>query len=602
MKKVISVILMISVIAGIFAMCGMTAFAEDDVLSYLTYKIVDEKVTITDCDESISGEVVIPETIGGYQVTKIATVAFENCTLLKKVVVPDNISFGYHAFKNCTSLTEAEIGSTDAISTSLFGGCVNLETVKINTKVLSSGLFYGCVNLKTVEIGNTVERIESGVFDYCSTLEEIYIPESVVEIQVQAFNACANLKKIVVNENNSVYSSENGMLFNKDKTKLVYIPLGLDASIKIPESVMVLGECACYTFIDAEIDLTGIEVIETAAVAYCFNQETLVIPESVAQINPMAFLALAFLKEVYIYNPDVELGEMCLGYNDFDVLVDKDTFIEIAKKAFFIPDDDERNFWWDRYEESVEYKDDLFPQDGLTIYGYEGSTAEIYAMGSGFEFVAICKHNYLETVITAPTYSQSGEGGMVCEHCGDVQSVYELPVLEIENSEVKVDKDTDISIVFPEGTFEAEAEIEVKPVSEGDAFKLISHKQGNYKVTMFDINVTVDGQKVQPNGTVLVKIPLPKGYNQNKCVVYYVSEDGTMEELKTYQKKDGYVYFETDHFSYYAITEEISDADIGTDEECSFMDKIKECFKKIVEFFRKLFGMFGNTESDCPLF
>ena len=63
MKKSMSLMLVIAMIATIFSMCGITSFAEDDILSYLTYEINDGEVTITDCDESISGDVVIPDTV-----------------------------------------------------------------------------------------------------------------------------------------------------------------------------------------------------------------------------------------------------------------------------------------------------------------------------------------------------------------------------------------------------------------------------------------------------------------------------------------------------------------------------------------------------------
>ena len=88
-----------------------------------------------------------------------------------------------------------------------------------------------------------------------------------------------------------------------------------------------------------------------------------------------------------------------------------------------------------------------------------------------------------------------------------------------------------------------------------------------------------------------MKIPLPKGYNQNKCVVYYVADDGTMEELKTYHYKDGYVYFETDHFSYYAVVEETSDKSGWMDESLSFVDKLIAFFNMLMNFFKKIFGI-----------
>lgn len=166
----------------------------------------------------------------------------------------------------------------------------------------------------------------------------------------------------------------------------------------------------------------------------------------------------------------------------------------------------------------------------------------------------------------------------ICDNCNKF----------VNKKQIKDDKN-DVAIIFPDGAFDDRVKIEVTHVKDGDAYKLISHKHGNHKVTMFDIKVTVDGHKVQPNGAVLVKVPLPRGYNQNKCVVYYVADDGTMEELKTYHFKDGYVYFETDHFSYYAVVDETVQ-----EEEKDFFSSIKEFFDSVKNFFEKLMLYFEN--------
>ena len=710
MKKLISVLLVLSIISGLFAMCGVTAFAANNILNYISYEINDGEVTITDCDESISGDVVIPDTIEGYPVITIlydafadcdgitsvyiseniredyeifnffycgfgsniekyivdeknknfssddsgvvynkdktvlfrypcgsdssefvipesvekigagafmdcysligVTIpygvelieaqAFMSCTSLQYIEVPDDTILDYSVFYGCTSLEEAVIGRSEGLSDSLFYGCSNLENVKINTRVISGAAFDSCCNLKNVEFGTNVNKIESGVFNYCESLEEIYIPASVTEIEEAAFYLTKELKNIIVDENNPAYASENGMLLNKDKTKLIYVPYKNEYVHDIPESVTTVGTAAYYVFIDAEINLTNIEIIEPSAYIYCFEADEIVIPESVNHIMLYAFGSCCFAKDIYIYNPDVQIDEKSIGYCEFEVLVEKDEFIEIFKKYFFEPNEEDREIYYAEFENSISYYEDMLPIPGVTIHGYAGSTAEAYAAEHGFNFVLIDSHNYVDTVITPATYTQAGVGGMVCDHCGDVQSTYEIPMLEIEESEEKVDKDTGVSVVFPEGTFDGEAQIEVTPVEDGEAYyKLLSHKEGNYKVTMFDINVTVDGQKVQPNGTVLVQIPLPKGYNQNKCVVYYVADDGTMEELKTYHNKDGYVYFETDHFSYYAILEETTETENDSTENendiivylRSLLNKYIAAFLKFIDMIKSLFGM-----------
>ena len=72
---------------------------------YYTYTVSNGEATITDFDTSVGGSITIPSTIGGYPVTGIKRYAFENCTGLTAIIVPDSVTnIGNGAFKGCTSL------------------------------------------------------------------------------------------------------------------------------------------------------------------------------------------------------------------------------------------------------------------------------------------------------------------------------------------------------------------------------------------------------------------------------------------------------------------------------------------------------------------
>lgn len=78
--------------------------------SYYTYTVTNNKATITDCDTSITGDITLPETLGGYTVTKIGDRAFEDCSKLTGVKFSSKIEeIGYRAFTKCSSLTEIVI-------------------------------------------------------------------------------------------------------------------------------------------------------------------------------------------------------------------------------------------------------------------------------------------------------------------------------------------------------------------------------------------------------------------------------------------------------------------------------------------------------------
>lgn len=73
-------------------------------------------------------------------------------------------------------------------------------------------------------------------------------------------------------------------------------------------------------------------------------------------------------------------------------------------------------------------------------------------------------------------------------------------------------------------------------------------------LSAFDISLLLDGKKVQPNGMVKVKIPMPENSDRyEQLTVVYIEDDGSVTKLVTTVTDDGMFEFETDHFSLYAI-------------------------------------------------
>lgn len=93
--------------------------------------------------------------------------------------------------------------------------------------------------------GDTVVEIAVGAFADCKTVVHITIPDSVVSIGTGAFSGCSNLESVTVGDANPLYSSEDGVLFNKAKSTLLLYPAGKrDEVYVLPKSVARIADGA----------------------------------------------------------------------------------------------------------------------------------------------------------------------------------------------------------------------------------------------------------------------------------------------------------------------------------------------------------------------
>ena len=154
-------------------------------------------------------------------------------------------------------------------------------------------------------------------------------------------------------------------------------------------------------------------------------------------------------------------------------------------------------------------------------------------------------------VVTEPTSDTDGKRVKKCTVCGTILSEEILPKLT-----VAVDEKTGIELDYSGGDYSGKVELSVEETFDGAAFNLVNTQFNVSQSFIYDIKMTVDGVETQPTGTVKVRIPLPEGFDPARTFVYHVdTETGKVVKMAaTY--KDGYLEFETDHFSYYAVVEE----------------------------------------------
>ena len=151
--------------------------------------------------------ITIPETVTAdgftYKVTKIGAKAFNDCSQLEKVIIPD-------------SVTEIEGGKRDEFGYNVYSA------------------FSGCTRLESITLPNKLTIIGPGVFRGCTNLTSIVIPSKVRLLGYEAFKDCANLKSIIIENVKGAVEFGPGALQNTCATiRYVGVPQKKQTMIKV---------------------------------------------------------------------------------------------------------------------------------------------------------------------------------------------------------------------------------------------------------------------------------------------------------------------------------------------------------------------------------
>ncbi len=163
----------------------------------------------------------------------------------KSYVLPDSVTLiRPSAFSYCKTLENVVINNYNITSLQgvWFAGCENLETVVLPYNLMDLGeQTFKFSGISHIVIPDRVSRIGQETFAYCDNLKTITLGSGISEIDESAFAASYALEQINVASGNSSFSSEDGVLFNKDKTELVIYPYAKNAKqYNVPESVEII--------------------------------------------------------------------------------------------------------------------------------------------------------------------------------------------------------------------------------------------------------------------------------------------------------------------------------------------------------------------------
>ncbi len=350
-KRILSLTLALTMILSVFMITPLTASAETE--GIFVYSVEDGETTITNCDSRAEGNIVIPDTLGGCQVTSIGSYAFYYCTGLTSIEIPNSVtSIGEQAFCYCTGLTSIEIGnSVTSIGDDAFYECRGLTSIKIPNSVTSIGeqAFCNCRGLTSIEIPNSVTSIGESAFFHCTGLTSVTIGNSVTSIGDYAFYRCTELKSIEIP--NSVTSIGDDAFYECRGLTSIKIPNSVTSigsyafedctgltSATIGNSVKSIGDyafCDCTGLTSATIG-NSVTSIGDYAFCDCTGLTNINIPNSVSSIGWRAFASCSGLTSVTIGNSVTSIGEDafydCYGLTSVEI---PNSVTSIGKSAFF---------------------------------------------------------------------------------------------------------------------------------------------------------------------------------------------------------------------------------------------------------------------------
>ena len=323
MKKTIAMIC-----TAVFA---QFAFAESEVVDGVTwyYSTYEEYVNgqyryyaqITSGADKYSGNLTVPDTLGGYQVRKIGESAFCGCSGLTGITLPSGIvRIEYSAFNGCSGLLNVSLpGTLTYIGSCAFDGCSGLASVAIPDSVTSMGsqAFHNCSALQSVTLSRNLTSIPINSFYGCSSLQSIEFPAGVTSIGERAFYDCTALADAALP--NGLTSIGNHAFYNCDSFTRFDIPATVESI-----GTRIIGECDNLKTITVDAGNINCKVVNNCLVSYSgstllavpFGCATVNIPQGVTAIPEYMFYNDDNLVSVTIPQGVTSIGSYAFSYCD----------------------------------------------------------------------------------------------------------------------------------------------------------------------------------------------------------------------------------------------------------------------------------------------
>ena len=339
------------------------------------YTAFGGEATISGCDKSASGDLVIPSEIDGYKVTAIRDHAFEGCSGIESVVVPASVTrIGCCAFERCGLEKIVLSDELREIASDTFAFCKNLREIKLPDSLLHIGIdaFRGCSALEEVTFPEKLLSVDGTAYKDCDNIRELTMLGDIKDIGMGVFSGTNNIRKITISKNvSSLREIWSALRLSTDDD---LEPCNLDelnytgskdewetllrfSEIRLSDTKIRFGtESGPYRYvlhfdeaeiIDCDKEISGrVEIpsefdgykvgcIGKEAFCNCRNIESLVIPHSVKRIDDNAFEGCEKLMQVTVLYGTKEIGDEAFSECESLMSIDlPESIKQIGRGAF----------------------------------------------------------------------------------------------------------------------------------------------------------------------------------------------------------------------------------------------------------------------------
>lgn len=246
--------------------------------------------------------------------TNGSTVPWGNDRVTAVVIEEGVTAIGAHAFEYHEGLSQLSI--PDTVTT------------------IGAYAFSDCYFLTTLSIPDSVVTVGNGALSYLPCLELLTIGKNVVSLGDDnwwgSFSA-----DIVVSEENAVYSSLNGDLYNKDKTELIRVSGRHTGTYAVLDGVISIADYAMWSPYDVDTLILPDSVKTIGIEAFGMgNLKKVVLGEGLEEIGPYAFCFNGALNSVEMGSNVKVIGEGAFGYTGLTAIALGEGVTTIEAYAF----------------------------------------------------------------------------------------------------------------------------------------------------------------------------------------------------------------------------------------------------------------------------